>query len=60
MAADHRSHVGHAAVAHFQGVTVENLPELGCFREVPGDKAQEPTSNVCADILGVRGGGGGG
>ena len=54
MAADDRSHVGHATVAHFQGVTLENLPELGCFWEVPGDKAQEPTSDVCADVFGVR------
>ena len=53
MAADDRTHVGHATVAHFQSVTVENLSELGCFREVPGDKAQEPTSDVCANVFGV-------
>ena len=52
---DDTTDVGHAAVAHLDGITVENLPHPGSGWEMPADQAEEPLADVGLHILALKG-----
>ena len=51
MAIDYLLDVGHAAVAEFQGITIEYFPQLVARRERSVDEADELFSDVGSDVL---------